>query len=91
MDMGILRSHKQSQRTDTSLIPVETGHRGHVNPGARLLCLIGIHRYDWRSKVYTDDSHAGHEVSVDQYRCKNPLCTQGRFWITANVETRKPW
>jgi len=55
----------------------------------RLLCTLGLHHYEWRSKLMYEEDDT--RVLVDQYRCLRQGCPQSHFWHTANVEARKPW
>lgn len=54
----------------------------------RLLCWLGLHRYQWRS-IYGYDAY-DNRVEYDQYKCKRPDCSHSKVWVTVNVE-RKPW
>jgi len=56
----------------------------------RLLCTVGLHRLEWRSKL-THDAH-DNSVVLDQYRCRRSECDLHKHWISANKErVRQPW
>jgi hypothetical protein len=51
----------------------------------RLLCRLGLHRYEWRNQV-VGDLKTKTAYTVTRYRCRRETCPGHLWWHTADFE-----